>query len=302
MRVAETKPTKDPVELARQVRLLELATRHVVTEVFAGEYSSAFKGKGIEFSDVREYQPGDEIRTIDWNVTARAGRPFVKRFTEERELSVVMAVDLSASGDFGTAKHSKRELACEVAAALAFAAVKKGDRAGLLIFTDRAEMFIPPKKGGRHALRLVRELLAFEPTHRGTRFLAASEHLQRVLSRRSLVFVISDFIGDDVEAAVRRIAPRHDVIAISITDPRDRELAPAGLLDVEDPETGRRVLIDTSSRRVRESFKARADQAAAMRDRVLQGLGVDRMELSTTSAYVHELVAFFRKRERRMGR
>lgn len=302
MRAAETKPTKDPVELARQVRLLELATRHIVTEVFAGEYSSAFKGRGIEFSDVREYQPGDEIRTIDWNVTARAGKPFVKRFTEERELSVVMAVDLSASGDFGTAKHSKRELACEVAAALAFAAVKKGDRAGLLIFTDRVEMFIPPKKGGRHALRLVRELLAFEPTHRGTRFVAASDHLQRVLSRRSLVFMISDFIGEDVEAAVRRIAPRHDVIAIGITDPRDQELAPAGLLDIEDPETGRRVLIDTSSRRVRESFKARAAQAAAARERVMQGLGVDRLELSTTSSYVHELVAFFRKRERRMGR
>lgn len=291
-----------PAELAQQVRQLELATRHIVTEVFAGEYSSAFKGRGMEFADVREYQPGDDVRAIDWNVTARAGRPFVKRFTEERELSVLLAVDLSASGDFGTALKSKRELACEVAALLAFAAVKKGDRAGLLIFTDRVELFIPPRKGSRHVLRLIRELLAFEPAHVGTRFLAASDHLARVLHRRSLVFLVSDFQAEDLEAASRRLAPHHDLVAIDIHDPRDSELIPAGLIDVRDPETGRHSLIDTSSRRVREAYRSAMLAAAEKRATLLTRLGVDRLELSTAQPYVHELVRFFRQRERRMGR
>ena len=210
-----------PAELARQVRLLEIATRHIVTDVFAGDYSSAFKGRGIEFADVREYQPGDDVRTIDWNVTARAGRPFIKRFSEERELTVMLAVDLSGSGGFGTGVRSKRELACEVAALLAFAAVRKGDRVGLLIFTDRVEMYVPPKKGARHTLRLIRELLAFEPTHLGTRLTAAADHLCRLLPRRSLVFVISDFLSDDLTPAMRKLAPRHDLVALDVGDPRD---------------------------------------------------------------------------------
>jgi uncharacterized protein (DUF58 family) len=291
-----------PAELAQQVRLLEITTRHIVTEVFAGEYSSAFKGRGIEFADVREYQPGDDIRTIDWNVTARAGKPFVKRFTEERELSVMLAVDLSASGAFGTAEKSKRELCCEIAALLAFAAVKKGDRVGLLIFTDRVEMFIPPKKGSRHVLRLIRELLAFEPTHTGTRFLAASEHIGRVISRRSLIFLVSDFIADDLEPAIRRLAPRHDLVALDISDPRDFELAPAGMLDVRDPETGRAMLLDTSSRRVREAYRASMTQAAERRVSLLQRLGIDHLGLTTASPYVHDLVQFFKQRERHMNR
>lgn len=291
-----------PAELARQVRLLELATRHIVTEVFAGEYSSAFKGRGMEFADVREYQPGDEIRAIDWNVTARAGKPFVKRFTEERELSVVLAVDLSASGDFATTDKSKRELCCEVAALLAFAAVRKGDRVGLLIFTDRVEAYIPPKKGSRHALRLIRELLAFRPADTGTRFLAVAEHVARVLHRRSLVFLVSDFIADDLEPALRRLAPRHDVVALNISDPRDAELVPAGLLDVQDPETGRTMLLDTTSRRVRAAYRAAMADGAERRIGLLQRLGIDHLELSTASEYVHDLVRFFRQRERRMSR
>lgn len=291
-----------PAELAQQVRQLELATRHIVTEVFAGEYSSAFKGRGMEFADVREYQPGDDVRAIDWNVTARAGRPFIKRFTEERELSVLLAVDLSASGDFGTAEKSKRELAAEVAALLAFAAVKKGDRAGLLIFTDRVELFIPPRKGSRHVLRLIRELLAFEPAHRGTSFIAASDHIARVLRRRSLIFLVSDFIAPDLETATRRLAPRHDVVALDVSDPRDFELAPAGLMDVQDPETGRRILLDTSSRRVREAYQATMTAAAQSRATLLQRLGIDRIELTTARPYVHELVRFFKQRERRMAR
>lgn len=291
-----------PAELAKQVRLLELTTRRIVTEVFAGEYSSAFKGRGMEFADVREYQPGDDVRSIDWNVTARAGRPFVKRFTEERELSVLLAVDLSGSGSFGTADKTKRELCCEIAALLIFAAVKKGDRAGVLIFTDHVEHFIPPRKGSRHALRLIRELLAFEPEHSGTRFMAAAEHITHVLRRRSLVFMVSDFLGPDLEPAVRRLAPRHDLVAIDMSDPRDLELAPAGLMDVEDPETGRTMLIDTSSRRVREAYRTAMLDAAEQRARILERLGIDRLTLTTASPYVHELVRFFKQRERRMNR
>lgn len=291
-----------PAELAKQVRLLEITTRRIVTEVFAGEYSSAFKGRGMEFADVREYQPGDDIRSIDWNVTARAGRPFVKRFTEERELSVLLMVDLSGSGAFGTAEKTKRELSCELAALLIFAAVKKGDRAGLLIFTDHVEHFIPPRKGSRHALRLIRELLAFEPEHAGTSFLAAAEHVTHVLRRRSLVFMVSDFMGADLEPALRRLAPRHDLVAIDVSDPRDFELVPAGLLDVEDPETGRTVLVDTSSRRVRDAYRQAMASAAERRAQVVQRLGIDRLALDTASPYVHELVRFFKQRERRMNR
>lgn len=291
-----------PAELARQVKQLEITTRRVVTEVFAGEYSSAFKGRGMEFADVREYQPGDDIRSIDWNVTARAGRPFVKRFTEERELSVLLAVDLSGSGAFGTSQKTKRELCCEIAALLIFAAVKKGDRAGLLIFTDHIEHFIPPRKGSRHALRLIRELLAFEPEHSGTSFMAAAEHITHVLRRRSLVFMVSDFLAADLEPAVRRLAPRHDLVAIDMSDPRDLELTPAGLIDVEDPETGRTMLLDTSSRRVREAYRRAMTDAAERRSQILQRLGIDHLELTTASPYVHELVRFFKQRERRMNR
>lgn len=289
-------------ELARQVRLLEISTRHIVTEVFAGDYSSAFKGRGIEFSDVREYQPGDDVRSIDWNVTARAGRPFIKRFTEERELTVVLAVDLSGSGGFGTTRRTKRELACEVAALLAFAAVRKGDRVGLVIFTDEVEMYVPPKKGTRHTLRLVRELLAFEPGRVGTSMRAVSDHLGRVLHRRSLVFLISDYLCGDFVEAVRRLAPRHDLVAIEVSDPRDFELAPAGLMDVRDPETGRTMVIDTSSRRVRGAYRQVALDGAARREAALRRQGVDRLALSTESEHVHGLIEFFRKREQRKGR
>ncbi|MFN7020561.1 MAG: DUF58 domain-containing protein [Phycisphaerales bacterium] len=289
-------------ELARQVRLLEISTRHIVTEVFAGDYSSAFKGRGIEFSDVREYQPGDDVRSIDWNVTARTGRPFIKRFTEERELTVVLAVDLSGSGGFGTTRRTKRELACEVAALLAFAAVRKGDRVGLVIFTDQVERYVPPKKGTRHTLRLVRELLAFEPGRAGTSMRAVSDHLGRVLHRRSLVFLISDYLCGDFVEAVRRLAPRHDLVAVDVADPRDFELAPAGLMDVRDPETGRTMVIDTSSRRVREAYRQAALDGAASRAAALRRQGVDRLGLSTDSEHVHELIEFFRKREQRKGR
>jgi uncharacterized protein (DUF58 family) len=288
-----------PAELARQVRLLEIRTRHAVTEVFAGEYSSAFKGRGIEFAEVREYQPGDDVRTIDWNVTARTGKPFVKRFTEERELTVILAVDLSASGDFGTQEHSTRTLAVEAAAVLGFAAARKGDRVGLLIFTDRVELYIPPKKGARHALRLIRELLAFEPTHPGTDLRAAADHIARVVRRRSVVFVVSDFLIENPGDGLSVIAPRHDVIAVRVGDPRDRELVSAGVLEVRDPESGGRRLIDSSSRRVREAYRQAMEDHDEAVAAILRRSGVDDVELSTDRPYVHDLVELFHKRERR---
>lgn len=288
-----------PAELARQVRLLEISTRHAVTEVFAGEYSSAFKGRGIEFSDVREYQPGDDVRSIDWNVTARAGKTFVKRFTEERELTVMLAVDLSASGDFGSQAKSTRELSVEAAAVLAFAAARKGDRVGLLIFTDNVELYIPPKKGPRHTLRLIRDLLAFEPKGRGTDMHAASEHLARVLRRRSVVFFVSDFLGVDAQSALGVLAVKHDLIAVRVEDPRDRELPVAGMVEVRDPETGRLAAIDTSSRRVREAYAALAEERDEETLRGIRRVGADEVTLSTDRPYVHDLVELFRRREHR---
>jgi uncharacterized protein (DUF58 family) len=288
-----------PAELARQVRLLEIRTRHAVTEVFAGEYSSAFKGRGIEFAEVREYQPGDDVRTIDWNVTARTGKPFVKRFTEERELTVLLTIDLSASGDFGTQERSTRRLAVEAAAVLGFAAARKGDRVGLLIFTDRVELYIPPKKGPRHTLRLIRELLAFEPTHTGTNLRAAADHIARVVRRRSVVFVVSDFLLPNPGDALGVLAPRHDVIAVRVGDPRERELISAGVLEVRDPETGERTLIDSSSRRVRDAYREAMEDHEDAVTAVLRRTGVDGVELSTDRPYVHDLVELFHKRERR---
>lgn len=326
-----------PAELARQVRLLELSTRRRVTEVFAGEYSSAFKGRGMEFADVREYQPGDDVRFIDWNVTARSGRPFVKRFVEERELTVILAVDVSGSLAFGTsgpadhaahsgphrpdepawsvlAEGSKRALAAKVCALLAFAAVRAGDRVGLCAFTDRVELALPARKGSRHALRLVRELLALEPAGRATSPAAAADHLRRTLHRRSLIFFISDFLAPGAageasfERALRRIAGGgratrgHDVVAAVIRDRRDAELVNAGLVRVRDPETGREAVIDTSSPRVREAWASAFARADAALDRAIAGAGLRtsraRATLWTHDEPVHGLVELFHRRER----
>lgn len=320
-----------PAELARQVRLLELSTRRRVTEVFAGEYTSAFKGRGMEFSEVREYQPGDDVRFIDWNVTARSGRPFIKRFVEERELTVMLVADLSGSFEFGTAQRglegaargewsvladgSKRALAAKVCALLAFAAVRSGDRVGLCAFTDRVEHYVPPRKGSRHALRLVRELLALEPRGRGTDLAPAAERLRRVLHRRSLIFVVSDFISTapDGASALARSLRRlggighargggHDVIAAVARDRRDAELVAAGLIRVRDPETGREVVIDSSSRRVREAYAEAFRRADTQLDEALAGAGLrggrSRVDLWTHEPPVHSLVELFHRRER----
>ncbi len=292
-----------PAELAKQVRLLEITTRHSVTEVFAGEYSSAFKGRGIEFSEVREYQPGDDVRTIDWNVTARTGRPFVKRYTEERELTVLLAVDLSASGDFSTQRLAKRELAVRASAVLAFAASRQGDRVGLVLFTDEIELYCPPKKGLRHTLRLIRDMLAFEPRRRATSIRVACEHIARVAKRRAVVFMVSDFLIPSAAStaydALSAITPRHDVIAVRIEDPRDLELPRAGIVDAQDPETGRTRTIDTSSAAVRAAYARLAHERRSGVADAIRRAGADEVALSTDREYVHDLVELFHARERR---
>lgn len=288
-----------PAELSRQVRLLEITTRHLVTEVFSGEYSSAFKGRGIEFAEVREYQPGDDIRSIDWNVTARTGRPFVKRFSEERELTILLCVDLSASGDFGTGQKTKQQLAAEVSSVIAFAATRNNDRVGLLIFTDRIELYVPPAKGSRHALRLIRELLAFSPKGRGTDFRVAADHISHVLKRRAVVFIASDFLAPDPVGPWRVVASKHDAVALHVSDPREHEMPSVGLVNVQDPETGDTRTIDTSSATVRRDYHLAAVRAYDQLTFDIRAMGMDFVQLATWRPYIHDLIEFFRIRERR---
>lgn len=291
-------------ELMREVRRLEIRARRRVSDLFAGEYHSAFKGQGIEFADVREYEPGDDVRSIDWNVTARAGKPFIKRFSEERQLSVVLVVDLSASGLFGSGDKSKARLMAEMGAVLAMAAARNNDRVGLMTFSDQVELFIPPRKGRNGLLRLMRELLDAEPRGQGRAFGDALTTLRGVLDRHSIVFVISDFLddqGDDPswELPLRLLARRHDVIALRVTDPREHALPSLGLIELEDPETGRRVLLDTSGRS-RRAARRRADEAHESRLRsIFRRDRVDLVEISTDRSFTSDLARYFHLRERR---
>src|SRR5437867_2370949 len=237
-----------PRELLRQVRRLQLRAKRAVEDLLGGEYRSVFKGAGLAFEEVREYQPGDDIRSIDWNVTARMGHPFIKRFIEERELTVMLLVDCSGSHQFGTRLQQKREVAAELAAVLAFSAISNNDKVGLVEFTDRVERFVPPRKGTRHVLRLIRDVLFFQPTHRGTSIREGLDYLNRVLHRRTIVFMLSDFLDKDFEKSLKRTGRRHDLIAIRIADRREEELPAVGLLELEDAETGERMLLDTGSR------------------------------------------------------
>lgn len=297
-----------PEELLQQVRRLQVLTRRAVNEVFAGEYTSAFKGRGMEFSEVREYQPGDDVRAIDWNVTARTGTPHIKRYVEERELTVMLAVDMSGSSGFGSLKRLKSQIAAELAAVVAFAAVRSHDRVGLLIFTDKIEVFIPPKKGRNHVLRVIRELLDFTPKPgTGTDIAGSLEHLQGVLKKRSVVFIVSDFLEAHpepglslhVERALRVLKRRHDVIAATITDPRETELPNVGLVEIEDAETGQRYLLDTSSAAQRKRYLAANHRRRDAVARAVQRLGVDRLDIRTDKPFIHDLIELFRRRERR---
>ena len=286
-------------ELLRKVRRIEIRTNRLVNEVLAGEYHSVFRGRGMEFDEVREYTPGDDVRTIDWNVTSRMGHPYVKKYVEERELTVVLLVDASASGDFGTVGSTKRDMAAEVCALLAFSAIRNHDRVGLLIFTDREERYVPPRKGRNHVLRVIREVLTFAPVGRKTDLTLALESLARGFRRRSVAFVISDFLDQGFERALRLANRKHDLIALSLSDPRESDLPAVGILELEDAETGRRVLVDTWDRRTRSRFAEAARERVAARRRLFRQNKVDFVELSTDRPYDAPLVRFFHERARR---
>lgn len=288
-----------PRELLRKIRRIEIRTSHSVNDLFAGQYHSAFKGRGMEFEEVREYQPGDDIRSIDWNVTARQGRPFIKLFREERELTVLLLVDISRSHLFGSAGQAKRELATELGATLAFSAIKNNDKVGLMCFSDRIEKFVPPQKGAQHVLRVIRELLVQESTGRGTDIGMALTHLDRVTRRRAVVFLISDFQDEGFAVHMRAAKRRHDLIPVVISDAREREMPNVGLLELADLESGRTVLVDTASRKWRERFAASTALATQERDRLFARMNVDAIEVTTGRAFVEPLARFFRTRGRR---
>ena len=288
-----------PSEMMKRIRRIQIHTSHVVDDLLAGQWHSAFKGRGIEFEEVRPYQVGDDVRTIDWNVTARAGEPFVKLFREERELSVMLLVDLSASQDFGTNLQTKRELITELGATLAFSAIRNNDKVGLSLFTDQIEKAIPPRKGKRHVLRLIRELLYCQSMGRGTCLKSALDHLNRTASQRTVVFLISDFQDNGFEKILRVTRKKHDVIPILVNDQRERELPNVGLLRLRDPESGSMVTIDTASRRQREAFKKMQVLESEKRDAVFCRLKMNPIHLSTGEDYVEPLKRFFHSREAR---
>ena len=289
-----------PAEVLKQIRRIQIYTSRTVNEIFAGEYESTFKGQGMQFDEVREYAPGDDVRSIDWNVTARMNRPFIKRYVEERELTVVLMVDLSASGAFATVGRLKNELAAELCAVLAFSAIKNGDKVGLITFSDRIEKFIPPGKGTRHVLRVIRELLYHEPTQPGTDIAAALDYLGHVIRKKATVFLVSDFYGPDLQRSLRAVNKRHDLIAMNVRDPAEQELPRlGGLLTLRDAETGQMTVLDPSSRSTRRRFSEKAAAHHQTVGQMMQAARVDCIDLMTGSDYVPELVRFFRMREKR---
>jgi uncharacterized protein (DUF58 family) len=294
-------------EVLKKVRQIEIRTKRLVSDTLAGQYHSVFKGRGMNFDAVREYVPGDDVRSIDWNVTARAGRPFVKKFVEERELTLLLMVDVSASGDFGSGMQSKRELAAEIASVLAFSAIKNSDKVGLLLFTDRVELCVPPRKGRRHVLRIVRDVLSFEPNGRGTDLAHALKFVNDISERRSIVFLLSDFQTPnsspegvaDLRLALRQVNRRHDLVALPIEDPRERMLPDLGIIAIEDAESGEMVEIDTGNSAVRENFTKIAQLRADQLQKILNREAIDSLRLSTDRPYVADLMAFFKNRARK---
>ena len=290
-----------PKEILRKVNLIEIQTRNIVNNLFAGEYHSVFKGQGMEFAEVREYTHGDDVRSIDWNVTARTGHPFVKVCEEERELTVGLVGDASASGAVGSAVQMKGEVGVEISALLAFAAIKNNDRVGLVIFTDDVEVFIPPKKGRKHVLRVIRELLYSQPQGTGTSISTALEYVNRVIHRRSVIFLISDFIDSEYEQALRLIRRRHDLISIALVDPRERALPDVGFVTLQDAETGDQMVIDSRDAKVRDLFAASRAREEGRRTQMFRRLGIDEIAVDTSQSYVEPLVRFFRTRMQRLG-
>lgn len=290
----------DTKTLLKKVRSIDIRTRGLVNHIFGGEYHSVFKGRGMSFSEVREYQWGDEVRLIDWNVSARFDRPYIKVFEEEREQTLMILFDVSASNRFGTAGKTKIQLMVELVAVLAFSAIKNHDKVGLLFFTDRVEKFIAPKKGRAHVLRLIRELIAFRPAQTQTRLTPALEYVFHVLKRRSILFVVSDFIDDGYDKALKALARKHDVIAVRISDPRERDLPPIGLVTFEDEETQRQITVDTASSVFRQSYRAVTRAIEEKQNRLFDRARVDRIDLFTDDDYIRSLMRFFKNRAKRL--
>ena len=287
-------------ELLKKVRQIEIKTRGMVNHVFSGEYHSVFKGRGMEFSEVREYQFGDDIRSIDWNVSARFNHPFVKVFEEERELTVMLVVDLSRSGEFGTGTQLKNEVAAEICAVLAFSAIKNNDKVGLILFTDRIEKFVPPKKGRSHILRIIRELISFSPQGTGTNIREALEYFNHVNKKRTIAFLISDFIDEGYDKILRIISKKHDVIAVEISDPREEQLPAVGMMKFRDAETGKERWVDTTNPAVRKSFERFWQTRRETRRSMFIRSKVDAIPISIDRPYIKPIVDFFKRRERRL--
>lgn len=295
--------TKD---LLKKVRQIEIRTRGLVNQVFSGEYHSVFKGRGMEFSEVREYTIGDDIRSIDWNVTARFGHPYIKIFEEERELTVILLVDLSGSQNFGTSYATKQQIAAEISAILAFSALKNNDKVGLILFTDKIEKFIPPKKSKSHSLRIIREVLSFEPTGKGTSISGALEFMNSAVKKRSIVFLISDFMetaqggtGREYEKILRIVGKKHDLVGIVLSDPREKEIPPIGLTRFIDPETGKESVIDTSNASFRKWYQRKREEFEKQRKSIFLSSRLDTVFINTKESYIRPLVNFFKAREKR---
>jgi uncharacterized protein (DUF58 family) len=288
-----------PADVLSQIRRIQIRTNRIIDEILAGQYQSVFKGRGMEFKEVREYVPGDDIRMIDWNVTARTGHPQVKLLAEERELTVMFLVDASGSGRFGSVARFKNELAAEVCAVMAFSALRNNDKAGLMIFTDEVERFVPPAKGRKHVLRVIRDVLYYEPRRAKTDIAAALHYLNNVIRRRAVVFLLSDFMADNYEAPLRIAAKRHDLIAVTVDDPREAELPDVGLISIRDAESGQELLVDTSDARTRKRYAEAARKRRQERDALLRRNKIDTIALSTAAPYADQLYKFFRMREKR---
>ncbi len=290
-----------PREVLKKVRRIQITTSRMVTDIFAGQYHSVFKGRGMEFDEVREYVPGDDIKSIDWNVTARTGHPHIKKFVEERELTVMIILDASTSCKFGSTTQLKSQLAAELSSVLAFSAIQNNDKIGLIIFTDRIEKFIPPRKGLKHVLRVIREALYFKPEGKGTDISLALEYLSRVTKRRAITFLISDFLDKDFKKRLSVTNKRHDVIAVTITDPREIDMPDIGMIRLNDAESGDERTIDTSSKSYRSSYRHTALERLNARKELFRSAGIDNIDIYTNIPYAKELIRFFKMRKKRLS-